>query len=122
MSPSLLPVHLPLLALTQSGKPGQSSCGKNKKIKNSVNTSISKQPARRTLSQDRNIDKMSASHLIILPRVAVGKIAHAGGSSDGGGGGGGNVCVLLCVCSMGRNKPMFVELATLTPCCCTAEL
>lgn len=95
---------------------------RRKKKKNSVNTSISKQPARRTLSQDRNIDKMSASHLIILPRVAVGKIAHAGGSGGGGGGGGGGVCVFPCVCSVGRKKPMFVELATPTPCCRTAEL
>lgn len=68
-----------------------------KKKRNSVNTSISKQPARRTLSQDRNIDKMSASHLIILPRVAVGKIAHAGGSGGDGGGGGVCMCVSMCV-------------------------
>lgn len=82
---------------------------KEKRKRNSVNTSISKQPARRTLSQDRNIDKMSASHLIILPRVVVGKIAHAGGS--GGGGGGGCVCIHVCFLRV-EKKPMFVELAT----------
>lgn len=122
VSPSLLPVHLPLLALSQSGKPGQSSCGKKKKKERkriqSTHLSVSSGQAH-SPSQDRNIDKMSASHLIILPRVAVGKIAHAGGSSGGSDGG---VYAPPCVCSAGRKKPMFVKLATPTPCCCSAEL
>lgn len=49
----------------------------------STHPSASSRPARRTLSQDRNIDNMSAGHLIILPRAAVGKITHAGGIKGG---------------------------------------
>lgn len=84
-----------------------------------VNTSLSERRARSAPSQERNIDKMSASHLIILPRVAVGKIAHAGGSSGNAVGG---LSGLPCVCSAQRHKPIFADFAAPTLFCCNLQL